>query len=196
MPIARGAGDSWDRSHAATAGRKPVREHAASSRTAASGQAHTTLGTAQTPVAKPGIFPALAKTAMMPGMAPQPTPIMPQSGQTASVPGGSASANLPPPPPQQPPSQPGQQPPSGAPPQGGQPGMLPTTPMQDMPPAPLPAHPLSAQPQRAVAASHSPEGPPRDAAWGERYFHLIDPKGHELRFAKPLPKGENARNAV
>ncbi len=28
---------------------------------------------------------------------------------------------------------------------------------------------------------------PRDAPWGERYFHLHDPDGHELSFAKPLP---------
>jgi catechol 2,3-dioxygenase-like lactoylglutathione lyase family enzyme len=28
---------------------------------------------------------------------------------------------------------------------------------------------------------------PRDASWGERYFHLRDPDGHELSFAKPLP---------
>jgi catechol 2,3-dioxygenase-like lactoylglutathione lyase family enzyme len=28
---------------------------------------------------------------------------------------------------------------------------------------------------------------PRDATWGERYFHLHDPDGHELSFAKPLP---------
>jgi catechol 2,3-dioxygenase-like lactoylglutathione lyase family enzyme len=27
---------------------------------------------------------------------------------------------------------------------------------------------------------------PRDASWGERYFHLFDPDGHELSFAKPL----------
>jgi catechol 2,3-dioxygenase-like lactoylglutathione lyase family enzyme len=27
---------------------------------------------------------------------------------------------------------------------------------------------------------------PSDAAWGERYFHLHDPDGHELSFAKPL----------
>ena len=26
---------------------------------------------------------------------------------------------------------------------------------------------------------------PRDAPWGERYFHLIDPDGHELSFATP-----------
>jgi catechol 2,3-dioxygenase-like lactoylglutathione lyase family enzyme len=27
---------------------------------------------------------------------------------------------------------------------------------------------------------------PEDASWGERYFHLHDPDGHELSFAKPL----------
>lgn len=27
---------------------------------------------------------------------------------------------------------------------------------------------------------------PVDAPWGERYFHLHDPDGHELSFAKPL----------
>lgn len=27
---------------------------------------------------------------------------------------------------------------------------------------------------------------PADAAWGERYFHLHDPDGHELSFARPL----------
>lgn len=27
--------------------------------------------------------------------------------------------------------------------------------------------------------------PPQDAAWGERYFHLYDPDGHELSFARP-----------
>jgi hypothetical protein len=26
----------------------------------------------------------------------------------------------------------------------------------------------------------------QDASWGERYFHLHDPGGHELSFAKPL----------
>ena len=28
----------------------------------------------------------------------------------------------------------------------------------------------------------NPEGP-RDAEWGERYFHMLDPDGHELSFA-------------
>jgi catechol 2,3-dioxygenase-like lactoylglutathione lyase family enzyme len=26
--------------------------------------------------------------------------------------------------------------------------------------------------------------PPRDAPWGERYFHITDPDGHELSFAE------------
>jgi catechol 2,3-dioxygenase-like lactoylglutathione lyase family enzyme len=26
---------------------------------------------------------------------------------------------------------------------------------------------------------------PRDAPWGERYFHMPDPDGHELSFARP-----------
>ena len=27
---------------------------------------------------------------------------------------------------------------------------------------------------------------PRDASWGERYFHMLDPDGHELSFARQL----------
>jgi catechol 2,3-dioxygenase-like lactoylglutathione lyase family enzyme len=27
---------------------------------------------------------------------------------------------------------------------------------------------------------------PRDAAWGERYFHMPDPDGHELSVARPI----------
>jgi catechol 2,3-dioxygenase-like lactoylglutathione lyase family enzyme len=27
---------------------------------------------------------------------------------------------------------------------------------------------------------------PQDAPWGERYFHILDPDGHELSFARPL----------
>ena len=30
---------------------------------------------------------------------------------------------------------------------------------------------------------------PKDAQWGERYFHLKDPDGHELSFATPLDPG-------
>jgi catechol 2,3-dioxygenase-like lactoylglutathione lyase family enzyme len=27
---------------------------------------------------------------------------------------------------------------------------------------------------------------PQDASWGERYFHMPDPDGHELSFARPI----------
>jgi catechol 2,3-dioxygenase-like lactoylglutathione lyase family enzyme len=27
---------------------------------------------------------------------------------------------------------------------------------------------------------------PQNASWGERYFHMADPDGHELSFARPL----------
>ncbi len=39
---------------------------------------------------------------------------------------------------------------------------------------------------RLVAAGHRPEAPPADAPWGERYFHVRDPDGHELSFARKL----------
>jgi catechol 2,3-dioxygenase-like lactoylglutathione lyase family enzyme len=39
---------------------------------------------------------------------------------------------------------------------------------------------------RALAAGLKPSTAPRDAEWGERYFHLIDLDGHELSFARPL----------
>jgi len=31
-----------------------------------------------------------------------------------------------------------------------------------------------------------PVDKPRNASWGERYFHMRDPDGHELSFARPL----------
>jgi catechol 2,3-dioxygenase-like lactoylglutathione lyase family enzyme len=37
--------------------------------------------------------------------------------------------------------------------------------------------------ERALAAGYQPTTAPRDAEWGERFFHLIDPDGHELSFA-------------
>lgn len=40
--------------------------------------------------------------------------------------------------------------------------------------------------ERALAAGWQPSTTPRDAEWGERYFHLTDPDGHELSFARPL----------
>ena len=39
---------------------------------------------------------------------------------------------------------------------------------------------------RLIAAGYTPSTVPRDASWGERFFHIIDPDGHELSFARPL----------
>jgi len=39
---------------------------------------------------------------------------------------------------------------------------------------------------RAIAAGYRPDSEPRDAQWGERFFHITDPDGHELSFAWPL----------
>jgi uncharacterized glyoxalase superfamily protein PhnB len=41
---------------------------------------------------------------------------------------------------------------------------------------------------RVIAAGYRPDTAPRDATWGERFFHLTDPDGHELSFAWPLHK--------
>jgi catechol 2,3-dioxygenase-like lactoylglutathione lyase family enzyme len=38
----------------------------------------------------------------------------------------------------------------------------------------------------ARASGLQPAFAPRDASWGERYFHITDPDGHELSFARPL----------
>lgn len=40
--------------------------------------------------------------------------------------------------------------------------------------------------RRALEYGFTPEAEPRDAEWGERYFHITDPDGHELSFARPL----------
>src|SRR6202050_3098759 len=40
--------------------------------------------------------------------------------------------------------------------------------------------------RRLVAAGIRPAAPPRDAEWGERFFHVTDPDGHEISFAWPL----------
>jgi len=42
--------------------------------------------------------------------------------------------------------------------------------------------------QRALTAGFDPETSPADAPWGERYFHIHDPDGHELSFARPLAR--------
>ncbi|WP_315756116.1 MULTISPECIES: VOC family protein [unclassified Bradyrhizobium] len=39
---------------------------------------------------------------------------------------------------------------------------------------------------KALAAGFAPSTTPCNAEWGERYFHLTDPDGHELSFARPL----------
>lgn len=43
--------------------------------------------------------------------------------------------------------------------------------------------------RRATAAGLTPAFAPRDAQWGERYFHIADPDGHEISFATPLAPG-------
>ena len=40
--------------------------------------------------------------------------------------------------------------------------------------------------ERARQAGYNAETVPADASWGERYFHIRDPDGHELSFARPL----------
>lgn len=40
--------------------------------------------------------------------------------------------------------------------------------------------------RQALAAGLQPDAPPSDATWGQRYFHITDPDGHELSFATPL----------
>lgn len=39
---------------------------------------------------------------------------------------------------------------------------------------------------RIVNAGLEPETAPSDATWGERYFHITDPDGHQMAFAKRL----------
>ena len=40
--------------------------------------------------------------------------------------------------------------------------------------------------RHVLAQGLLPEGGPRDAPWGERYFHVTDPDGHSLSFARRL----------
>lgn len=42
--------------------------------------------------------------------------------------------------------------------------------------------------RRALQVGLEPDFAPQDAPWGERYFHLTDPDGHELSFARPLDR--------
>ena len=39
---------------------------------------------------------------------------------------------------------------------------------------------------KAMEAGYTPDAKPKNAAWGERYFHINDPDNHELSFARPL----------
>lgn len=40
--------------------------------------------------------------------------------------------------------------------------------------------------ERLVSEGIATDAPPKNAAWGERYFHVTDPDGHELSFAEQL----------
>lgn len=40
--------------------------------------------------------------------------------------------------------------------------------------------------ERVRGIGAEPEAAPLDAPWGERFFHVRDPDGHELSFARPL----------
>jgi catechol 2,3-dioxygenase-like lactoylglutathione lyase family enzyme len=42
--------------------------------------------------------------------------------------------------------------------------------------------------ERLAAAGVRLGAPPRDASWGERFFHVTDPDGHEISFAWPLKR--------
>jgi catechol 2,3-dioxygenase-like lactoylglutathione lyase family enzyme len=42
--------------------------------------------------------------------------------------------------------------------------------------------------RKALAAGLVPSFAPSDASWGERYFHIVDPDGHELGFARHLER--------
>jgi catechol 2,3-dioxygenase-like lactoylglutathione lyase family enzyme len=48
--------------------------------------------------------------------------------------------------------------------------------------------------ERTVALGLHPQAPPQDAPWGERYFHLAAPDGHELSFARPLSPPHQPRS--
>ena len=45
---------------------------------------------------------------------------------------------------------------------------------------------VDAMHRHLVEGGLNPTTTPQDAPWGERYFHVTDPDGHELSFARPL----------
>jgi catechol 2,3-dioxygenase-like lactoylglutathione lyase family enzyme len=49
---------------------------------------------------------------------------------------------------------------------------------------------------RARNAGFDVQTEPADAPWGERYFHVRDPDGHELSIARPLASSGPARNST
>src|SRR5258707_968178 len=55
----------------------------------------------------------------------------------------------------------------------------------DLIPPPL-IHQLKAGGKMVIPAGHRPNAAPRDDKWGERFFHLTDPDGHQPSFASPL----------
>ena len=44
--------------------------------------------------------------------------------------------------------------------------------------------------QKATAAGLNPQTDPTNASWGERYFAIFDPTGHDISFATPLDELE------
>jgi catechol 2,3-dioxygenase-like lactoylglutathione lyase family enzyme len=46
----------------------------------------------------------------------------------------------------------------------------------------------------AIRSGYRPDTVPCDAKWGERFFHITGPDGHELSFAWPLEGKKNIRN--
>src|SRR5437764_15054065 len=46
---------------------------------------------------------------------------------------------------------------------------------------------------RFALAGFPPDTAARDAEWGERFFHITDPDGHELSFAWPLRRSLGTR---
>jgi hypothetical protein len=50
-------------------------------------------------------------------------------------------------------------------------------------------NPVSINPGRAAFATGiRPQALPRDAAWGERFFHVTEHDGHKISFAWPLKR--------
>jgi hypothetical protein len=49
--------------------------------------------------------------------------------------------------------------------------------------------------QKVVDSGYRPSTRPADAPWGERYFHVRDPDGHELSFAAPISRTDGVGDA-